>query len=542
MKLSKLSVGSRLGIGFTLVLMLCVAGMAYSIMRLEGMSAEFKRLAVVSLNQVRTIEIWASHTHQNGVRTRAIALSKEPRVGEYFAPQIAETTKRISELQKQVEANLNTLEAKALFAEMGKNRAAYLEVRNQAFKLRAAGKMDEALQLVETRMNPLLDVYGASINAMLDASRRNIDAAASALEATAQRTRIVLAGLAAACLLLGGMLAWILTMGIITPLRTLVEVARRVADGDLRSDIAAGRGDEIGQLTNAICAMQDSLKSLLGNIQSDVRAVSASASQLAVSADELADSTATQNEAVSSTAAAVEELTVSISQMADNAGLAHKMVETTASVADCGLTQGHTVSRDIGMIDHAVGDFAGQMQQLQAQTMEIGAVAKLIREIAAQTNLLALNAAIEAARAGDHGRGFSVVADEVRKLAERTACATSEIQGTIEAIQENMGAADHALNTVRQRVNTGVSTIASLVGPLKDLQSQAARAVGDLHELTSATQEQRLASEQIARNTERIAASAAQNHAAISQSRETANQLDRLARRLMDSTSRFQLQ
>ena len=542
MKFSKYSVGSRLGIGFTLVLMLCVAGMAYSIMRLEGMSAEFKRLAVVSLNQVRTIEIWASHTHQNGVRTRAIALSKESRVSEYFAPQIAETTKRISELQKQVEASLNTLEAKALFADVGKNRAAYLEVRNQAFKLRAAGKMDEALQLVETRMNPLLDVYGASINAMLDASRRNIDAAASALEATAQRTQIVLAGLASACLLLGGMLAWILTVGITTPLRALVDVARRVADGDLRSDIAAGRSDEIGQLTNAIRAMQDSLKSLLGNIQSDVRAVSASASQLAVSADELADSTAMQSEAVSSTAAAVEELTVSISHMADSAGLAHKMVETTASVADCGLTQGHTVSRDIGMIDHAVGDFAGQMQQLQAQTMEIGTVAKLIREIAEQTKLLALNAAIEAARAGDHGRGFAVVADEVRKLAERTARTTSEIQGTIGAIQENMGAADHALTNVRQRVNIGVSTIAGLVGPLKDLQSQAARAVDDLHELTGATREQRMASEQIARNTERIAASATQNHASISQSRETANQLDLLARHLMHSTSRFQLQ
>ena len=95
---------------------------------------------------------------------------------------------------------------------------------------------------------------------------------------------------------------------------------------------------------------------------------------------------------------------------------------------------------------------------------------------------------------------------------------------------------------MRQRVNIGVSTIAGLVGPLKDLQSQAARAVDDLHELTGATREQRMASEQIARNTERIAASATQNHASISQSRETANQLDLLARHLMHSTSRFQLQ
>ncbi len=539
MNLKNLSISTRLIAGFGLVLAVNAAALLYAIFTIDGMAGEFTTLSGNSLKLVRTVEDWSSLTQQNAPRSLAASISTDARLNELFASQIAATSKQISELQKLVEANLRTPQARELFKQVADKRKAYLAERDKVFALKAAGSLEAAGTLAATTMKARLDEYRDATAVLRDHERGAIDAAALAMAASAKTIRLLLLMMVGISLLFGFAIALVLTRGITGPLRSLVGIADRVAGGDLRSTIQSVRKDEIGALMQSVGTMQENLKSLIGQVRTDVDAVSLSSNKLAQAADGLSANAEAQTEAVASTAASVQELTASIAQVFENAQVARSVVEQTAEVSSLGLEQGGAAAREIGAIDRSIGEFSTQMADLTHHAGEIGSVIKLIKAIADQTNLLALNAAIEAARAGEQGRGFAVVADEVRKLAERTTGATNEIQATIEAIQASVGGAGARIDLLKSGAGAGVARIERLMAPLNELRASAMRAVDGLRDLTSATHEQRLASEQIAATTERVAASAEENRVAVAQSRDTAAELNQLADHLRASVSRF---
>ena len=319
-----------------------------------------------------------------------------------------------------------------------------------------------------------------------------------------------------------------------------VAVARRIAAGDLTSDIRLAAGDD-GSLLASMRRMQRDLATLIAGIQDSAERVAAAASQLKGSAVLVAEASQQGSDSAASMSAAVEEMTVSIGQVSDGAGEASQVAAEAGRMAAEGARVVDNTAVEIGEIAREVGRTGERMAQLGEQSQQITMVVNVIREIADQTNLLALNPAIEAARAGEQGRGFAVVADEVRKLAERTAQSTAEIAEMVDSIQRSTAEALHSMTKGRERVDVGVARAAEAGSSIALVEASTHRVVSAVSDISGALMEQRAASNQIAQSVERVAQMTEETNAATLQIADASDSLELLASGLKDMTGRFRV-
>jgi aerotaxis receptor len=333
-----------------------------------------------------------------------------------------------------------------------------------------------------------------------------------------------------------------LVRSITGPLKQLYSTMLRIqATGDLTQRAPVCCDNEIGQVAKAFNAMVLTFRGIVGEVSHSTQSVTAAATQLSAAADQVKENSMRQSEAASSTAAAVEQVTVSIASVSDS-------VEETRKASHESLAhtvQGNVgVSQMVGEIDHveaSVQAIAQAVREFVQSTSQITAMTKEVRDIADQTNLLALNAAIEAARAGEQGRGFAVVADEVRKLAEKSGRSASEIDAVTQSIAQQSVHVEKSIEAGLHHLTTTQNFVEDFANTLAQTKQSVNHVTTSVDQIATAAREQSSASNEIARNVEKIAHMTENNATTVAETSLAAHQLRDMAERLVNAVGRFKV-
>lgn len=483
--------------------------------------------------------------------------------------QYQESKARMNKLFDSLGTKLTTPEGKQQLQEVKTAVAAYQKVADESLVIRDSQGQAAALNSIAQAKNVVAaadKTIGSYVKFLIERMDLRTKQNAERIS-DIHRNMFIATG----CVVLFALLVGIyLSRRIGAPLARVADEAKRIADGDLRTEkIAYAGNDEISDLIGDFEKMAANLQGLVTQVTKSSQELatasehlnasaeqSAQASgQVAQSVTEVAEGTATQVSHVEQAVGVVQQMAEAIDHIAVNASEISGRSAETARSAEEGQRAAEQANSQMGAITTAVKQSADVMQKLGEGSKQIGEIVNVISGIAGQTNLLALNAAIEAARAGEQGRGFAVVAEEVRKLAEQSQEAAAKIATLIGEIQADTDNALHVMNQGTAEVERGTEVIArtgeqfiGIVGQVEGLNRQlqeisaaAEQLSASSGEVVAAVNNVKSLASHTAGNTQTISAAAEEQSASMEEIASSSQTLASLADELKVNVGRFKV-
>ncbi len=511
--MKNLKIGTRLGIGFALILVLLTAMTVIGILRLSAASALTDHMIDVKIRDQRLIAEWTKIVEVNAARTMGAWLVADPLDQKMIEGLMTRSSSRATEIQDRIGADIDDDALRPLFQNVMDTRKAYTASRKSVFAAKTAGDLALGKQIFEGKMAQDRVAYLAALDAFSQKQGALLDATAVTIQQqyTSGRTLLVLLGLAA--MLLGVTAAWWITRTITQPINAALKVAETVSSGDLTSHIQVASNDETGQLMNALKVMNANLVGIVAQVRSGTELMATASTQIAAGNQDLSSRTEQQASSLEETASSMEELTSTVRFNAENARQANELAINASHIASRGGS--------------VVGEVVNTMGSINDSSRKIVEIISVIDSIAFQTNILALNAAVEAARAGEQGRGFAVVASEVRSLAQRSAAAAKDIKVLIDDSVQKVALGSDLVDKAGQTM----SEIVTSIGRVTQIMTQ----------ISNASEEQSQGIAQVNDAITQMDQVTQQNAALVEQAAAAAESMQEQSAKLADVVSVFKL-
>lgn len=504
MSFKNLSIGTRLVVGFSMVLVIMLVISCAGLYGMYEMNRSISQIHNENSVKVKHANTAFENVNDISWAMRVIPHSAGTDTFQSMQQQIINSRGVYKAAMAELEKLETSGEGKAIIDVIKSRIGEVVQTNDQVLELVKVGKAGEALILQKTKADPMTVKMKEGFQSLLKYEENLNKTKFEEARSTYATDKLVMIFMSIAAVILSIMIATVLTKGITAPLNEAISFANKIFEGDLTARCHYVGKDEPGRMISALNKMAEQLTSLVSNITDVSRTVSAASSELRSTAEQIATGTEEVACQTGTVATASEEMAATSGEIAENCQLAAATCNKVSGAAHSSAAIVHASITSMRRIAERVKNTATSIDSLGSRSNEIGEIVEAIEDIADQTNLLALNAAIEAARAGEQGRGFAVVADEVRALAERTTKATREIGEMIKAIQSETKAAVAAMEEGVAEVERGSIASEKSGEALEEILSQINDITMQVNQIATAAEEQTATTSEITQNMQQV--------------------------------------
>jgi methyl-accepting chemotaxis protein len=248
------------------------------------------------------------------------------------------------------------------------------------------------------------------------------------------------------------------------------------------------------------------------------------------------------------TSTAVTETTTTIEEVRQTAMVSNQKAQSlmessqkASDSADKGRDSVKMLIESIQHIDKQMNLISETVVKLSEQNRTIAEITSTVADIADQSNLLAVNAAIEAAKAGEHGRGFTIVAQEIRSLADQSKKATLQVKEILNEINKSVNSTVGVTDQGSRSVIEGIKRVKESGEVIDILADNVEDAVEAAIQISSSTRQQMAGMDQIVPAMENIKRASEQNVTGINHTQDTAHKIHQLGRTLKSIIIKYNL-
>ena len=414
-----LTVGKKIGLGFTLILVLAAILAGVGITQIRKVDTGVMDMGEVHVPLTQAVTAIDSTATNQNLQVTLYAIHKEEEQLNAFADSDAEVDKSFATAKEIINGDQDLVDAGWVtkIDAMSQSHDAFVEGCLGLIKVVKNNGTIEQVQTAADEIEKVYEPFMGKVDEFLTVNSEETNTVAQNAMASADTA-----------------VSWMITIGIVAVITGAV-LAFFIARGVIRA-----------------------LKRVIDSLTEGAEQVASASGQVSAASQSLAEGSTEQAAGLEETSSSLEEMSSMTKQNADNAQQANTLASEARKAADSG-------TESMGRMNTAIND-------IQKSSDETAKIIKVIDEIAFQTNLLALNAAVEAARAGEAGKGFAVVAEEVRNLAMRSAEAA---KNTANMIEESVKNSKNGVD-IANEVGKVLEEIVQSIGKTTDLVSEIAAA------------------------------------------------------------------